>query len=60
MESAKWIRTCFSKILMRNAHGSTRFGVPARDVFSWDPVIRRIALEDPGRHLLWAQRDKVG
>jgi hypothetical protein len=60
MESTKWIRTCFSKIFMRNAYGSTRFGVLARDVFSWDPAIGWTALEDPGRQLQWTGRNNLG
>ena len=39
--------------------GLTRFGVLAREVFSWDAAIRWIALDDPGRrpHLEWRDPD---
>ena len=36
---------------MRSTNGVTRFGVLAREVFSWDAAIRWIALDDPGRGL---------
>jgi hypothetical protein len=57
MENTKWIRTCFSKILMRNAHAPTRLGGVARDVFCWEAAIRSTELEDLGRQL---QLDAVG
>jgi len=57
MERTKWLRTCCPKIFMRNTNGSTGFGVLAREVFSWDPAIRWIALDDPGRQPQWEWRD---
>jgi hypothetical protein len=44
---------------MRNTNGVTRFGVLAREVFSWDAAIRWIALDDPGRRpqLEWRDPD---
>jgi hypothetical protein len=61
MEGTKWVRSCISKIHMRNANGVTRFGVLAREVFSWDAAIRWIALDDPGRRpqLEWQTRIPV-
>jgi hypothetical protein len=44
---------------MTNANGVTRFGVLAREVFSWDAAIGWIALDDPGRRpqLKWRDPD---
>ena len=44
---------------MGNTNGVTRFGVLAREVFSWDAAVRWIALDDPGRRpqLEWRDPD---
>jgi hypothetical protein len=42
---------------MTNTNGVTRFGVLAREVFSWDAAIRWIALDDPGGRRRFEWRD---
>ncbi len=44
---------------MTTTNGVTRFGVLAREVFSWDAAISWIALDDPGRRpqLEWRDPD---
>ena len=43
---------------MLNTNGEMRFGVLAREVFSWDVAIRWIALDDRGRQQLkWRDPD---
>ena len=42
---------------MGNTNGVTRFGVLAREVFSWDADIQWIALDDPGRRTQVEWRD---
>lgn len=43
---------------MLNANGEMQFRILAREVFSWDPAIRWIALDDGGRQQLeWRDPD---
>jgi hypothetical protein len=58
MEQTKWSRSCSSKNDMLNTKREMRFLVLAREVFSWDPAIRWIALDEPGRQQLeWRDPD---
>jgi hypothetical protein len=42
---------------MPNTNGELRFGVLAREVFSWDAAIRWIAVDEPGRYSLLHLRE---